>query len=504
MTLVTRLSAFFLAALALVLVGFSASLYLLARAYLDRQVDDRLSAALETLAAATEVDPDGLEWEPNEHHLALGRDAAADQVRWAVHEGDGRAVDRSLNLGPEDLPAGDAAALPAGGETFRMVERDGQPWRVAQRCLRARRPAPGPPGADGSAGDPPGQARPVRYEALVLSAGLPLAPARAALHTLGGTLAGLSLLLWSAAALLGRRVCRQALAPVSRMAAAARTMGADDLARRLPLAGTGDELDDLGRTANGLLDRLQEAFERQRRFTGDASHQLRTPLAAMLGQAEVALRRDRPPEEYRRVLALVHDQAGHLSRIVEALLFLARADAEGELAGLEVLDLARWLPEQRPRWGGHERAADLRLEQASSGPCRVKVQPVLLGQLLDNLLDNAFRYSAPGTPVRVSLARDGGAAVLAVEDAGRGIAPDDVPHVFEPFYRPAGSRGFGPGGVGLGLAVVRRIARAFGGTVTVESEPGRGSRFTLRLPALTEPAPAGAGPAAALTPGRTG
>src|SRR5262249_52927799 len=161
---------------------------------------------------------------------------------------------------------------------------------------------------------------------------------------------------------------------------------------------------DLGRTANGLLDRLQEAFERQRRFTGDASHQLRTPLAAMLGQAEVALRRDRPPEEYRRVLALVHDQAGHLSRIVEALLFLARADAEGELAGLEVLDLARWLPEQRPRWGGHERAADLRLEQASPGPCRVKVQPVLLGQLLDNLLDNAFRYSAPGTPVRVSLA----------------------------------------------------------------------------------------------------
>jgi two-component system, OmpR family, sensor kinase len=505
MTLVTRLSAFFLAALALVLVGFSASLYLLARAYVGRQVDDRLSAALETLAAATEDDPDGLEWEPDEHHLALGRDAAADQVRWAVHDGGGRVVDRSVNLGAEDLPAGDTAALTPGGATFRVVERGGQPWRVAQRGLRARRPEPSPTRAGASADGPPGHAAgPVRYEALVLTAGLPLAPARAALHALGGTLAGLALLLWSAAALLGRRVCRQALTPVSRMAAAARTMGADDLARRLPLAGTGDELDDLGRTVNGLLDRLQEAFERQRRFTGDASHQLRTPLAAMLGQAEVALRRDRPPEEYRRVLALVHDQAGHLSRIVGALLFLARADAEGELAGLEVLDLARWLPEQGPRWGGHERAADLRLEPPAPGPCLVKAQPVLLGQLLDNLVDNAFRYSAPGTPVRVSLARDRGAAVLAVEDAGRGIAPDDLPHVFEPFYRPAGSRGFGPGGVGLGLAVVRRIARAFGGTVAVESEPGRGSRFTLRLPAVTEAAPAGAEPAAALTPGRTG
>jgi heavy metal sensor kinase len=479
MTLATRLSAFFLTALALVLVGFSASLYLLARAYLDRQVDDRLAAALETLAAATEDDPAGLEWEPEERHLALGRDAAADQVRWAVHDGRGRPVDRSANLGADDLPAGEAAALPLEDTAFRLTDHGGQPWRVGERRLQAGHTAPAR--TEASTG------KPVRHEALVLTAGLPLAPARAALRTLAGALAGLSLLLWTAAALLGRRMCRHALAPVSRMAAAAREMGAEDLARRLPRPGTADELDDLGRTFNGLLDRLQEAFERQRRFTGDASHQLRTPLAAMLGQVEVALRRDRAPEEYRRVLGLVHDQAGHLSRTVEALLFLARADAEGQLAGLEVVDLARWLPEQHERWGRHARAADLRVEQASPGPCPVRAQPVLLGQLLDNLIDNAFRYSAPGTLVRVRVARDAGAAVLAVEDAGRGIAPEDLPHVFEPFYRPAAVRGGGPAGVGLGLAVVRRIAGAFGGTVGVESEPGLGSRFTLRLPVAPGP-----------------
>jgi heavy metal sensor kinase len=486
MTLVTRLSAFFLAALALVLVGFSASLYLLARVYLERQVDDRLAGALQTLTAAAEFDPDGLEWEPDERHLTLGRDSAADRVRWAVHDGRGRAVDRSANLGAADLPAGDGPALPPEGEVFRVIDRDGQPWRVAQKCLRWVRPAPGATreGAGESPPEPSGpRAVSARHEVLMLTAGLPLAPARTMLRALGGALAGLSLLLWLTAALLGRRVCRHALAPVSRMAAAARAMGADDLAKRLPRPGTGDELDDLGGTFNGLLDRLQEAFERQRRFTGDASHQLRTPLAAMLGQVDVALRRDRPPEEYRRVLALVHDQAAHLSRIVEALLFLARADAEGELAGLEVLDLARWLPEQRRRWDEHARAADLRVEQTAPGPCPVRAQPVLLGQLLDNLVDNAFRYSAPGTPVRVSLGRDGAAVVLAVEDAGRGIAPGDLPHVFEPFYRTAAGRGPGPGGVGLGLAVVRRIARALGGDVGVESEPGRGSRFTLRLPA---------------------
>jgi heavy metal sensor kinase len=473
MTLVTRLSAFFLAALAVVLVGFSVSLYLLARAYLERQVDDRLAAALETLAAAAEAEPDGLEWEPDEHRLALGRDAAADQVRWAVHDGRGRPVDRSANLGAADLPGGEASPPPADG-TVRLVYRDGQPWRVA--CRRLGTPTTGAPSG--------GAERPRRHEALVLSAGLSLQPTRAALRTLALTLAGLSLFLWLTAALLGRRVCRRALAPLTRMAGAAWAMGAADLGRRLPGPGTGDELDDLGRSFNGLLDRLQEAFERQRRFTGDASHQLRTPLAALLGQTEVALRRDRPPEEYRRVLALVHDQAAHLARIVEALLFLARANAEGDTSGLEVLDLGAWLPGQLGRWGGHAREGDLRVEPAPGEACLVKVQPVLLGQVLDNLLDNAFRYSAAGTPVRVSWAREAGTVVLAVADAGCGLDAEDLPHVFEPFYRSAEARRLGRVGVGLGLAVVRRIAQAFGGTVDVESVAGRGSRFALRLPAV--------------------
>src|SRR5437763_732045 len=143
-----------------------------------------------------------------------------------------------------------------------------------------------------------------------------------------------------AAALAGRRLCRRALRPLTGMAAAARAISADDLGRRLPPAGTGDEVDDLGRAFNELLARLQESFERQRRFTGDASHQLRTPLAAMLGQVEVALRRERPPEEYQRVLTLVHKQSAKLREIVEMLLFLSRADAEAKRPQLEALDLA--------------------------------------------------------------------------------------------------------------------------------------------------------------------
>src|SRR5437868_10416144 len=143
------------------------------------------------------------------------------------------------------------------------------------------------------------------------------------------------------------------------MAAAARTMATVDLSQRLKHTANGDELDDLGHSFNGLLDRLQESFERQRRFTGDASHQLRTPLTAILGQLEVALRRPRTADEYRQALATVHDRAGHLRRIVESLLFLARADADARLPERERVDLADWLPEHLRTCSEHPRFGDI-------------------------------------------------------------------------------------------------------------------------------------------------
>src|SRR5262249_23486546 len=158
-----------------------------------------------------------------------------------------------------------------------------------------------------------------------------LEPVHATLNRLAVVLAILSTGLWLTAALVGRRLCRRGLAPLTRMAESARTIRAADLTQRLPPPATRDHLAELGLAFNDLLGRLQESFERQRRFTGDASHQLRTPLAAMLGQVEVVLRRDRPAEEYQRVLALVHKQAGQLHLMVEMLLFLARADAEAKL-----------------------------------------------------------------------------------------------------------------------------------------------------------------------------
>jgi signal transduction histidine kinase len=263
------------------------------------------------------------------------------------------------------------------------------------------------------------------------------------------------------------------------MAEAARSMPFDDC--RLPIPGTRDELDEFATSFNGLLDRLHVALERQRQFTGQASHQLRTPLAALIAAIEVARRRPRTVLEHERVLDRVHDDAVRLWRVVDALLFLARADAEAGLPDLESIDLCAWTANHIASWENHERSADIEFDGRGRDPLWVRAQTALLGQLLDNLLDNACKYSTAGTPITVTAKVEGDLVALTVEDQGLGIATEDLPHVFEPFFRSRHIQASQPG-AGLGLALVRRVASALGGTVAAESEAGRGSRFVLRLP----------------------
>ena len=257
-------------------------------------------------------------------------------------------------------------------------------------------------------------------------------------------------------------------------------------ATRLPVSATGDELTELGHAFNDLLDRLQESFERQQRFTGDASHQLRTPLTIMLGQVEVALRRDRTSDEYRSALESVAVQSARLKQIVEMLLFLSRADSEAKLPHLETIELGEWLPGHLENWSAHPRRADLHLAVEGDRPLAVKAHGPLLGQLIDNLLDNACKYSPPGTCVTIRAQGNNEGCLLSIEDAGCGISDEAVPHIFEPFYRAPHAQRNGHEGIGLGLAVARRIADAFGGTISVSTQVGRGSQFVVRLPTVSE------------------
>jgi signal transduction histidine kinase len=460
--LASRLSGFFLAALAVVLVGFSVALYGLAAGDLRRQVDERLDAALATLVAAAEIGPGRVEWEPGERALGLGRDPGADQIRWIVLDDRGRPVDRSANW-DSSRPALEIARYPDRGA---ILYPGGRTYQAKIRLVTS------------PAGAPPSQG----YAELTFAAFAPLGPLQATLGRLALTLSLLSVVLWLAAALAGRWLCRRALAPLTLMATAARSASASDPTTRLPLPDTNDELEDLGQAFNGLLDRLHVALERQRRFTGDASHQLRTPLAGLISQVDVALRQERPAAEYQRVLGVVRTKAIQLRQIIESLLFLARTDSDAPRPELQVVDLARWLPEHLESWSNHPRAADIAIAPHGAAPFPVLAHPTLLSQLVDNLLENACKYSPPGTPVVVRLGRRQGVALLSIEDRGVGLSAEEQARVFQPFYRTAEARSRGQAGVGLGLAVVARVVTVFGGSIRIASEPGVGSRFEVALP----------------------
>lgn len=474
MTLTTRLTVFALTALAVVLAGFSTALYLVASDHLHRRADERLTAAASVLVAAAEVKPDGVEWEPAERRLPVGSGAGGDGVAWLVTDPDGKAVDRAVPADAADFLADAAAHLRETQRPAKKVRWQEGRWLVRQERVDAANPAlPFAPPAG------PEQ----KFPALVVTVGASLEPVGATLRELAAVLAGVSLAVWLVAAVAGRAVCRWALRPVTRMADAARGMTADDLGVRLPVAPARDELADLGLAFNALLGRVEEAFERQRGFTAEASHQLRTPLTALLGQVEVALRRDRDGAEYRRVLGSVHRQADRLRKVVESLLFLARSDADAGLPAKEVVDLGEWLPEHvRNGWADHPRTADIRVEASAA---RAEVHPVLLGELVDVLVDNACKYSPPGTPITMRVGPVGAAVEVSVEDAGVGVGEADAARIFEPFIRSDEARRRGVDGSGLGLSVAKRIADAHGGHLSVKSASGAGSRFTLRLPPPT-------------------
>jgi signal transduction histidine kinase len=270
------------------------------------------------------------------------------------------------------------------------------------------------------------------------------------------------------------------------MAADARALAATDASGAIPSPGTGDELEDLGRAFNELLAHRHEALERQRRFAGDASHQLRTPLAGLLSLVEVVRRRPRPAEEYEQALDQVRREANRLRQIVESLLFLARWESVAAAPEAEPIDLSSWVPAQLRRWSGHARGADIGCELAD-GPVRIVAHPPLLAQALENLVDNALKYSDPGTPVTVACRREAARSLLIVSDRGCGLSGEEAAAVFEPFYRSPRARRQGRPGVGLGLSVAQRIVHAAGGTIEVQSVPGCGTRFVLRFPAPESP-----------------
>jgi two-component system, OmpR family, sensor kinase len=470
--LANRISLFFLAALAVVLLGFSGSIYWLVRSHLFNQLDGVTQSAFETLNVAVEFTPHGLEWDVIERKIVLDQPDDGSIV-WAVYDNEGQRIDGSKNPSPALLPNNQTLESVSGTETTIW---NGESWKITRRLIRADSNGER---ASVISSAQEREANTKQYPSLIIAVGTPLTYIASQLRNLALVLAGLSALIWISAAILGRWLCRNALAPLTQMQESMATISAADLNQRLQTARTGDELEGLARTFNELLDRLQISFDRERRFAAEASHQLRTPLTAMQGQVDVALRRDRTPDEYRDAFHIVREQTARLRRIVEMLLFLTRDESDSLPGKFVDLELNEWLAKHLASWQQHLRYNDIQIQAEPMEKVWINAHDGLLAEVVDNLLDNACKYSAENSPIVVRTFNSPVGPSLVVEDNGHGIQEDELARVMDPFFRSSDAQRRGIEGSGLGLSIVHRIIGAFGAKMFVESRIGRGSIFKV-------------------------
>jgi len=290
-------------------------------------------------------------------------------------------------------------------------------------------------------------------------------------------------LLLVCAAAGGYWISSRALAPVDQITLTARSISAQNLSSRLAVPKTGDELQRLSETLNGMLERLENAFRRITQFTADASHELRTPVAVMRTRAELSLRKPRTSEEYQDTILQMHAELEKTSDLIEQLMFLARTDCGVESLEFTATNLGSILREACHQGNALAEAKQVAFhEQISEKPVWIQGDAVSLHRLFLILIDNAVKYTAANGRVEVSLRESDGYAVAEVRDTGIGIAAGDLTNVFERFYRADKARTRESGGVGLGLSIGHWIVETHAGKIEVESSPGRGSTFRVRLP----------------------
>ena len=435
----------------LILFGFIA--FFAMRRGIRRSVDDGLRERLNGIRAVmNNVLPEGRERlrdELREHAEVRGeRDFSQ------ISDAKGHWVFRSDLMGRFDVPKGGKPKHP-----YFDVKVRGLPLRVLSREIHV----------DG--------------QAYLVQVATPVRDFDKALDRLMWILLLSSPLLLVLASAGGYWMSRRALEPVDEITRAAQEINSKNLARRLSVRQSRDELQRLSETLNDMLERLEAAFGKITRFTADASHELRTPLALMRTTAEISLRKSRSETEYREALSAILDESEKTSALVEKLMLLARTDAGFESLERVPLNLAGCLAGacREGRTLAEGKGVEFQ-EQISGKQWRVTGDPAALHRLLLILIDNAVKYTPAGGRVAVSLTADSAFALVEVRDTGIGIGADDLPHIFERFYRADKARSRERGGAGLGLSIARWIADAHGGSIRVESATGAGSVFQVRLP----------------------
>lgn len=445
MTIRVRLGLWYGAIFGIAIVVFSLGIYALMARHLERMVDralDDATAHVGEMAMMVQM-PMAI---PASH---IG---GVPDVFVQVHDPDGRIIAGSENLGGRALPL-PAAGLTRGESTVKLDELTLK-TRAAEIVVNGR-------------------------VAGWFVAGASYEMRDSVLGPLRWGLAGGGVLSAVAVGLLGGALAGRALSPVTGMADAARSIARErEFERRLPARNPRDELGRLAEALNEMLASLGRAYAAQERFAGDASHQLRNPLASIQGNLGLLERTSLPADERAQILTEIRREVARLVRLVNHLLVIARVDSGGG-ADLHDVELDALLIE------AHRVAIEADQVAVRIGhiePLVARGDPDRLRELLLILLDNAVRYTPAGGNVSVSLASNGDWAVVTVEDRGIGIAPEELPHIFDRFWRSEAARRMDSGGAGLGLSIARTIAEDHGGQIAVESAPGEGSKFTVRLP----------------------
>jgi len=360
------------------------------------------------------------------------------------------------------LPQAPLPVPPATGVFFFTTNLDKQQYRIAQKNVSM----------DG--------------RIFQISAAVPTEPFDQALDRFRVTEKRFLPLLVILASLLGYWLSGRAMAPVNRIIQSAEQIGVQNLSQRLEVPKAADELQRLTVTLNDMLERIESSVKRIRQFTANASHDLRTPLSLIRTHAEIALRRTRTQIEYRESLARILSVSEETTRLVEALLALARADAGGTNLRFEQIDLTAALQKNCHKFSVLAGSKGLSFSShLADEPLLLKGDSAALDSLLGAVLENALKYTPAGGFVRVCSSEISGNALIEIEDTGIGIAAEDLPRIFDRFFRADQARSREVPGVGLGLSIARWIAETHHGRIEVESRLGAGSVFRVVLPLIS-------------------
>lgn len=321
-----------------------------------------------------------------------------------------------------------------------------------------------------------------RFTGELIQVGAPLGP-------ILDTLKGVQNVLWIAlpsglglSIIFGYFLTARSLKPVRSVTKAAGRLGSDELSTRLPLPLANDEIRVLVTTFNGMLDRLEDAFNRLRRFTGDVSHELRTPLSVLRGEAELALRRARDPEYYQTSLKTIQQEAENMTAVIEDLLLLAKAQSKSVAMHWQEIEPGEYLRKVIDSVASQAKSKEVTVELKISSPSHLLASPNYLAIAIKNLLTNALKHSFKGGKVEMFAWRDQKAFHISVRDFGEGIPGDSLPYVFDTFYRADTARNRAMGGIGIGLSLAKAMANLHGGNITLESREGEGAHFVISIP----------------------